>query len=160
MGCLNKTERDDEPLSIIQILDNTDLNNALWCLRAISGREKEIRLFAVWCARRVQHLLTDEGSLIALNVSEKFANELATKKELEIAHKDAFLLATSYIYANYSAYAAVYAASYSIKHAIDRVASYSASAVAFNNQAVDYDNSLRVVNIEHEKEFRKICYEL
>ena len=43
--------------------------------------EKLMRLFAVWCARQVQHLMKDERSLKALNVAEAFANGQASKKE-------------------------------------------------------------------------------
>ena len=47
---LGKTAADDEPLSLITILDSNGLYDALWCLRAVTGYDKEIRLFAVWCA--------------------------------------------------------------------------------------------------------------
>ena len=82
---LNKTSADDEPLSIIRILDSNGLDDALWCLRAVEGHDKEIRLFAVWCARQVQHLMTDPRSLAALDVAERFANGQATDKELAMA---------------------------------------------------------------------------
>jgi hypothetical protein len=71
---LGKTKADDEPVSIIQILDSNGLEDALWCLRAVEGHEREIRLYAVWCARQVQHLMTDQRSLDALDVAERFAN--------------------------------------------------------------------------------------
>ncbi len=54
---LGKTEADDESLSLLTILDSNGLDNALWCLRAVEGYDKEIRLYAVWCARQVQHLI-------------------------------------------------------------------------------------------------------
>ena len=47
--------------------------------------DKLMRLFAVWCARQVQHLMKDERSLKALDVAENFANGLATKEELAAA---------------------------------------------------------------------------
>jgi hypothetical protein len=79
---LGKTKADDEPVSIIQILDSNGLNDALWCLRVVEGHEREIRLYAVWCARQVQHLLTDQRSLNALDVAERYANGEASQKEL------------------------------------------------------------------------------
>jgi len=82
---LNKTKADDEPVSIVQILDSNGLDDALWCLRAVEGRDREIRLFAVWCARQVEHLMTDERSKNALNVAERHANGEATDEELAAA---------------------------------------------------------------------------
>jgi len=52
---LNKTAADDEPLPLEEILNSNGLGDALWCLRAVEGRDREIRLYAVWCARQVQH---------------------------------------------------------------------------------------------------------
>ena len=44
---------------------------------------KELRLFAVWSARKVQHLMTDDRSIKALDVAEAFANGNATQEELD-----------------------------------------------------------------------------
>lgn len=82
---LGKTKADDDPLSILAILESNGLDDAIWCLRAVEGCEKEIRLYTVWCARQVQHLMTDPRSLNALDVSEAFANGQATKEELDAA---------------------------------------------------------------------------
>ena len=82
---LGKTKADDEPLSIATILDSNGLDDALWCLRAVEGYDREIRLYAVWCARQVQHLLTDKRSLDALDVAERYANGDATDAELTAA---------------------------------------------------------------------------
>ena len=57
---LGKTEADDEALSLLTILESNGLNDALWCLRACDGIEKEARLYAIACARRVQHLMKDQ----------------------------------------------------------------------------------------------------
>jgi hypothetical protein len=43
------------------------------------------RLFAVWCARQVQHLMTDPRSIAALDVAERHANGMATDEELHDA---------------------------------------------------------------------------
>jgi hypothetical protein len=82
---LGKTEADDEPLSIATILDSNGLNDALWCLRAVEGRDREIRLYAVWCARQGQHLMRDPRSLTALDVAERYANGEASDAELSAA---------------------------------------------------------------------------
>jgi len=78
---LGKTKADDEPISIVQILDSNGLDDALWCLRAIKGHDREIRHYAVWCARQVKHLMTDPRSINALDVAERFADGLATEEE-------------------------------------------------------------------------------
>lgn len=54
---LGKTQADDEPLNIETLLHSNGIADALWCLRAVDGHDREIRLYAVWCARQVQHLL-------------------------------------------------------------------------------------------------------
>jgi hypothetical protein len=46
---------------------------------------KTLRLFAVWCARQVEHLMTDERSKAVLVVAEKFAHGEATEVELTAA---------------------------------------------------------------------------
>lgn len=101
---LGKTTADDDPLSLVTILDINGLDDALWCLRAVSGYDKEIRLFAVWCARQVQHLMTDKRSVSAIDVAERFANGDATKEELDAAWDAAWDAASSA--ASYAAWAA------------------------------------------------------
>lgn len=56
---LEKTKPDDEPLSITTILESNGIDDALWCLRAVSGYENEIGLFTVWCARKDQTIPPD-----------------------------------------------------------------------------------------------------
>lgn len=87
---LGKTKADHEPLSIKTVLESNGLDDALWCLRAVDGHDREIRLFAVWCARQVQHLMTDQRSLDALDVAERFANGQATEEELKSAEAAAW----------------------------------------------------------------------
>jgi hypothetical protein len=47
--------------------------------------DRELRLFAVWCARQMQHLLTDPRSINAIDVAERYANGEATDEELAAA---------------------------------------------------------------------------
>lgn len=82
---LGKTQADDEPLALVTILASNGLDDALWCLRACGGIDREARLYAVWCARQVQHLMTDPRSLAALDVAERHANAQTTDDELEAA---------------------------------------------------------------------------
>ena len=82
---LGKTKADDEPVSMAVILESNGLDDALWCLRACDGIDREARLYAVWCARQVHHIMTDRRSLAALDVAEGYANGRATKNELAAA---------------------------------------------------------------------------
>ena len=106
---LNKTVADDKPLSILTILESNGLDDALWCLRAVTGRDREIRLFAVWCARQVEYLNPDPRVKECNNVTEKYANGEATKEELKVA-ADAAAAAYAAAYAVDAAYAAAVAA--------------------------------------------------
>lgn len=90
---LEKTKADDELLPITTILDSNGLDDALWCLRAVDGRAREMRLYAVWCARQVQHLMADKRSINALDVAVRHANGTATDDELAAARDDAWAAA-------------------------------------------------------------------
>lgn len=82
---LGKTKAYDEPVAITTILDSNGLDDALWCLQAVKSHDREIRLFCVWCARQVQHLMDDPRSIAALDVSERFANGEATEADMAAA---------------------------------------------------------------------------
>ena len=92
---LNKTQADDEPLALATILQSNGLDDAIWCLRAVDGHEKEMRLYAVWCARQVQHLMKDPRSLAALDVAERHAHGQATDDELAAAGAAAWAAASA-----------------------------------------------------------------
>ena len=87
---LNKTQADDEPLEFSVILTSNGLADAIWCLRALDGKDKEIRKFAIFCARQNYHLLTDERSRKAIEVAEAFVNDDASKDELKAAYAAAY----------------------------------------------------------------------
>lgn len=71
---LNKTVADDELLPFEVILDSNGLDDALWCMRSAAEYEREWRLFAVWCARQVQHINTDQRVVAAIDAAEDYAN--------------------------------------------------------------------------------------
>ena len=50
----------------------------------------ELRLFAVYCVRQVEHLLTDQRSLNAIATAERYANGEATSDELAAARSAAW----------------------------------------------------------------------
>jgi len=73
------------PLAYSTILESNGIDDALWCLRAEPQHSRIWRMYAVRCARRVQHLMTDECSLQVLDVAERHARGLATDEELAAA---------------------------------------------------------------------------
>ncbi len=79
---LNITEPSDEPISYAHLLDVLGLEDALWCCQAEPDLAPVWRRYAVWCARQVQHLMTDQRSLDALDVAERHASGAATDEEL------------------------------------------------------------------------------
>lgn len=82
---LGKTQADDEEFPLSVVLDSNGLDDALWCCRCLPEYDREWRLFAVWCARKVQHLMTDQRSITAIDVAERYAIGDATDDELHAA---------------------------------------------------------------------------
>jgi len=81
---LGKREADNDPLSLMHILESNGIKDAIWCLRCVKGEDKKIRLFAIACAREVQYLMCCKKSTEILDVAERFANNEATVKELVV----------------------------------------------------------------------------
>lgn len=82
--------RHDAEIPLLDILKSNGLDDALWVLRCILDADRDLRLFAVWCARQVEHLMEDQRSKDALNVAERFANGEATDKERDAARAAAW----------------------------------------------------------------------
>jgi hypothetical protein len=89
--------------------------NPLWLLWVATRpdvlSDRELRLFAVWCARQVQHLMNDPWSVAAIDVAERYANGEATDADLDAAWSAASNAAWAAVGAGYAAWAAVWAAS-------------------------------------------------
>lgn len=82
---LGKTKSDNEPLSLVEILDSNGFDYALWCLRSLPEHNRKWRLLAIKFAREAPHLMTDERSLQALDVAEAWGNGNATDDDLDAA---------------------------------------------------------------------------
>lgn len=85
LAAAGKSSPDDEPILFSAIAETVGINNAIWCMHAEPQHSRELRLFAVWCARQVQHLMTDQRSLAALDVAERHANGHASAADLAAA---------------------------------------------------------------------------
>ena len=156
---LGKIRADDEPLAITAILDSNGLIDALWCLRAVDNYDREIRLYAVWCARQVQHLMTDPRSLAAIDVAERYACGHATEGDLRKARdaavvardaaKDAWIAARAAARA-VRAVRAVRAAAWAAAWAAARDSAWAAAEDAAEDAARD----------AQEKKLREVCAEI
>ena len=160
---LGKTRSDDEPLPLLVILDSNGLSDALWCLRAVTGHNRALRLYAVWCATQAQHLMKDERSLASINVAERYADGRATSQELFDAMSAAGCV---HRYDNLGDAAKVYAAkaaTWVSAGGDDRAAYWSARDAA---DALSYEAAEKKVTglvfasesakAEQEAEFRKL----
>ena len=65
---LGKTKADNEPLPFTRIVEINGIDDARWACRAEPQYAREYRLHAVWCAREIEHLMTDQRSRDALKV--------------------------------------------------------------------------------------------
>jgi hypothetical protein len=131
---LGKTETDDEPLAYPRIVEITRLDYALFACRAEPKYDKHWRLFAVWCARQVEHLMKDERSRAALHAAEQHVNEEVSDEELEAAWNaagSASINAGCYRAAHAAAKSAEYAASPGAGWAAERAAEEAVAAVGY-----------------------------
>lgn len=87
--------RHDAEIPLLDILKSNGLDDALWVLHCILDADRDMRLFAVWCARQVEHLMEDQRSKDALNVAERFANGEATDEERAAARNAAWAARTA-----------------------------------------------------------------
>ena len=101
--------------------------------------DKEMRLFAVWCAREALKLVDnpDPRSVNACDVAERYANGEATYEELMKARTAAY--AVAWDAAAYFAAHAAYFAAYFAAHAA-RAAARAANATA--SAGVDVDKMI------------------
>ena len=80
----DKLRADDEPLPLMTILNTNGLDDALSALQHVDDKA-QVRRYRVWCARQVQHLMTDTRSLAALDVAERYADGQVTDDDLSAA---------------------------------------------------------------------------
>ena len=130
LKALNKTRSDDEPLSLLTVLDSNGLADAIWCLRTEPTPERTWR-FALAVARRTQHLHPQAKA--TLDIVERYHSAQATKEELDAA-VDATYAAVDATYAavdaTYAADDATYAATYATYAAAHAAAAHAAAAHA------------------------------
>ncbi|WP_425332119.1 hypothetical protein [Burkholderia multivorans] len=116
----------DAEIPLVDVLNSNGIDDALWSLRCVSGADRDIRLFAVWCARQVEHLMQDQRSKDALDVAERFANGEATEEERAAAWAAAWAAARA------AAWAAAWAAARAAAGAAAGAARDAAGAAAWD----------------------------
>ena len=128
--CYNPAEKYGEwQGTILDLMQHPDIPNQdkIWAFtREGIVDDKTLRLFAVGCARRVQHLMTDQRSLDALDVAERYANGNATKDELNAASASAWAAASAAAWA--AASASAWAAAWDAASAAAREAARDADS--------------------------------
>jgi hypothetical protein len=90
---LGKRRADDACLPFHVIVSACGIDAALTVIRFAPRYRGVWRLYAVWCARRVQHLMTDPRSIAALDTAERYAEGKATRNELNAARNAAWAAA-------------------------------------------------------------------
>jgi len=80
-----KAQAGDEDFPLSDIVESNGLTDAFWCLRCHPEHDNLWRLYAVWCAEQVKHLMTDARSISALEVAKRHAQGRATDGELDAA---------------------------------------------------------------------------
>lgn len=104
--------------------------SASWAIWVVTREgvmsDRDLRLFAVRCARRVQHLMRDHRSVDALDVAERYALGEATDKELSASWAAA---------ANVSAYSSEVSATSAARAAAWDVAKTATWAAARSTEA-------------------------
>ena len=151
---LGKTEDDDALLSIATVLDSNGLDDAVWCLRAVTGHDREIRLFAVWCARRVQHLNTDPSIEKVLVIAEAFANGTVSDWHLLVAKEESWdkemdsAKHAASVSANSDAWSAAWSTAQKSRWAVTSRGNYESKALAEAEEIVAQATELRRVCAE------------
>ncbi len=151
---LGKTAADDDQLLMETILDSNGLDDALWCLRALGDEHHgTFRLYAVWCARQVQHLMSDPRSIYAIDVAERHANGVATDAELYAARDAAW--AAAWVAARDAAWVAAWDAARDAAWVAARDAARDAAWVAARVAA--WDAAWVAARDAQSAKFRQIC---
>jgi len=133
---LGKTKADDAPLSMLAVLDSNGLDDALWCLRCIKGRDGAIRMLACDFAQEIAHFNADPRLRTAIDVARRHAVGDAADAELNASYATAYAAArdavrdaawaascaVSFAVVWDAAEAAAWATAYAAAHAADGVA--------------------------------------
>ena len=85
LAAQGKKKADDIAFPMSDILDSNGLDDCIWAMECLPEHNNLWRKYAVWCVRRVEHLLKDEESIKALDVAWRHSDGQATDEELDEA---------------------------------------------------------------------------
>lgn len=92
LEALGKDVPGDEVITYQKVAESIDLHDTLRCCGAEPEYGNLWRLYAVWCARQVQNLMTDPRSIEAMDVAERYTRGEATDGELTLANDAAWTI--------------------------------------------------------------------
>jgi hypothetical protein len=82
MKFLGKETIDDEPLAVREIVQNINFRFIWKLLNGLNlGHDRELRLFAVWCARKTTKYMNSIEALTALPLAELLADGILAEKQ-------------------------------------------------------------------------------
>ncbi len=127
---MGKTSADDDSVSIKHIIHSNGIEDAIWALRSVDGHNREIRLFAAWCAEQSLHVYerdypNDMRPRLAIKAARDYANGIITKERLNAARAAAE--AAAWDAARAAAGAATWAAAGDAAGAAARAATWAAA---------------------------------
>ena len=134
MKYLNKTEPDDEPVTLLQILDSNGICDAIWAFRTVE-RQPWMSLYIADVAEHVLPLWekkhpTDTRPRAAIDAIRKYVRGEISREELNAAYAAAYAAATAAATAAYAAAYATDAAAYAADAATAATAADAAYAAA------------------------------
>jgi len=166
---LGKTEADDEPLSLLTVLNSNGLDDALWVLSHAMPDDRLARHFQAWCADQVLHLFEAEypdDSRVRDQI-DMLRNDTATDDQREAAMAAAWSAARAAAgaAARAAARAAAWAAAWDAAWAAAGAAAMAATRAAAWDAAWDAAMAatraaaMAATRAAQEKQFRKMLGE-
>lgn len=113
---------------LADVLSSNGLDDVLWALHCLPEHSNLWRKFAVWCARRTQHLMNDQRSIDTLDVAWRHSEGLATDAELAAAEKVAWEATWEAVLEGAAAHAAAWAVAWAVIQEAKRAAERAAAA--------------------------------
>lgn len=87
LASIGKAVPDNEPITYLHIIETFGFYDALLCCHAEPQYQNLWGTYAIWCARRVQHLMLDPCSIDALDIAGRYISGKATGEELTAAKR-------------------------------------------------------------------------
>ena len=133
---LGKTKADDEPVSLLTVLESNGLDDAIWCLRALpEGYDGRVRLLLCDIAERALRYVPDgeDRPRQAIEVARRYAQGEAAEEELAAAWAAARAAARA------AAWAAAWAAACAVAWAAARDAERAEQERIFRKWLADHE---------------------